>query len=265
MKIDLTGKTAVVTGSTAGMGYRIAEGLARAGSNIVIIGRKDQAVKDAVVRLRSTLPDIIVSGIVADVGTPEGVDKLVLAHPDADILINNSGIYSLMDFLAVSDEEWLRYFEINIMSGIRLTRAYLPGMLERYWGRILLVSSEWAVNIPPDMIPYGMTKAAILSITQGLSRRLKATGVTINAILPGPVEQSPETIEANKTTELCLTMEETIAAFGAQHASLGLAYSRAASSDEISELVVSLCSQGASGRNGMFVHVNGHVFADIMN
>src|SRR6202042_1168304 len=186
MKIDLSGKTALVTGSTAGIGFAIAKGLAAAGSNVVLNGRSKTRVDGAVANPAKAVPGGKVRGIAADVSTAAGCKELLAALPEVDILINNAGIFELKNFFEIPDEDWSRFFEVNVMSGVRLSRAYLPAMLKRNWGRIVFISSESALNIPTEMIHYGMTKTAQLSISRGLAKLTRGTGVTVNSVLPGP-------------------------------------------------------------------------------
>lgn len=255
-KVSLSGKTAVVTGSTAGVGYSIAKGLALAGAKVVVNGRKAVAVDEAVARLAADVTPGNVSGIAADVGTADGCAALVAAHPAADILVINAGIYGSQDFFDITDAEWTRYFEVNVMSGVRLARAYLPGMLQRYWGRVLFLSSEWALDIPVDMIHYGLTKSALLSVTHGLSKRVASTGVTVNAIMPGPILPGSDTPAQQERKDLCLTMEETLAAFEAKHR-LRSTLQHTATADEVARLVLYLCSAPAAGTTGELLHVDG--------
>lgn len=255
-KVSLSGKTAVVTGSTAGVGYSIAKGLALAGAKVVVNGRKAVAVDEAVARLAADVTADGVSGLAADVGTAEGCAALVAAHPAADVLVINAGIYGSQDFFDITDAEWLRYFEVNVMSGVRLARAYLPGMLQRYWGRVLFLSSEWALDIPVDMIHYGLTKSALLSVTHGLSKRVASTGVTVNAIMPGPILPGSDSPAQPERKDLCLTMEETLAAFEAKHR-LRSTLQHTATADEVARLVVYLCSAPAAGTTGELLHVDG--------
>jgi NAD(P)-dependent dehydrogenase (short-subunit alcohol dehydrogenase family) len=165
MKIDLTGKTAVVTGSTSGIGHAIARGLAGAGADVVINGRTQDKVDQAVAAIGKAVSGSKVRGVAADVSTADGCDTLVTAFPDIDILINNAGIFEPKPFFDIPDEDWGRFFDVNVMSGIRLSRAYMPAMLSRNWGRIVFISSESALMIPQEMIHYGMTKTAQLSIS----------------------------------------------------------------------------------------------------
>jgi NAD(P)-dependent dehydrogenase (short-subunit alcohol dehydrogenase family) len=152
----------------------------------VIKGRTQGSVDQARAALKDAVPGAIVRGVVADLGSAQGCETLVAAEPAADILINNVGIYGPQDFFDIPDREWTRFFEVNVMSGVRLSRAYLPGMLERNWGRVIFLSSESALNIPVDMILYGVTKTANLAVARGLAKRAAGTGVTVNAVLPGP-------------------------------------------------------------------------------
>src|ERR1700738_2882146 len=179
MKIDLSGKTALVTGSTSGIGHAIARGLAAAGATVAGNGRTPATAAAAAPRAK-------VRGMAADVSTVAGCKTLVAALPEVDILINNAGIFEPKGFFDIPDEDWSRFFEVNVMSGVRLSRAYFPGMLKRNWGRIVFISSESALNIPKEMIHYGTTKTAPLAVSRGLAEMTKGTAVTVNSVLPGP-------------------------------------------------------------------------------
>ncbi|MGF6386483.1 hypothetical protein ABIA46_001149 [Pseudomonas aeruginosa] len=167
MQIDLSDKLAIVSGSTAGIGFAIASGLAAAGATVVVNGRSQAAVDRAIAAIRNGQPDARVRGVAGDLGTAEGCAAFVAAEPKADILVNNLGIFELKDFFDIEDAEWSRFFEVNVMSGVRLARAYVPGMVERGWGRVVFLSSESALNIPADMIHYGFSKTANLSVSRG--------------------------------------------------------------------------------------------------
>jgi NAD(P)-dependent dehydrogenase (short-subunit alcohol dehydrogenase family) len=186
MNLGLPGKLAVVTGSTAGIGYAIAAALAAEGARVVINGRTEERVNAAVEKLRQMNRGAEFSGFAADLGTAAGVEKFVAEVPVADILVNNLGIFEVKPFLEIPDADWQRFFEINVLSGVRLSRHYLPGMLKKNWGRIIFISSESAQNIPSEMVHYGMTKTAQVSIARGIAQSVAATGVTVNSVLVGP-------------------------------------------------------------------------------
>ena len=185
MELGLEGKLALVSGSTAGIGYAIAEQLVREGARVIVNGRTQKAVDAAVAKLNgiaagSALP------FAADLSTAAAANEVAKKYPDADIVVNNLGIFEPKDFLDIIDEEWMHFFEVNVLSGIRLARAYLPAMKKKNWGRIIFISSESGVQIPPEMIHYGMTKTAQLAVSRGLAEALAGTGITVNCVLPGP-------------------------------------------------------------------------------
>ena len=186
MNLDINGKLALVTGSTAGIGYAIAEALAREGAKVIVNGRTGKRVENALKQIRSAAPQAKLEGLPADLGSAEGVGAAVQKFPEVDILINNVGIFEIKAFEQIPDEDWFRLFEVNVMSGIRLSRAYLAGMKRQNWGRIIFISSESAVQIPTEMIHYGMTKTAQLAVSRGLAEITAGTGVTVNSVLAGP-------------------------------------------------------------------------------
>ena len=186
MNLGLQGKLAVVTGSTAGIGYAIATTLADEGARVVINGRTQVRVDSALEKLRMRNRGAEFTGVAADLGTAAGVTAFVEAVPNADILVNNLGIFEVKPYLEITDAEWQRFFDVNILSGVRLSRHYLPYMLKRNWGRIIFISSESAQQIPPEMVHYGMTKTAQVAIASGIARSVVGTGVTANSILVGP-------------------------------------------------------------------------------
>lgn len=264
MNIDLSGKTAIVTGSTAGIGYAIAKGLAQAGAEVVVNGRTAESVEHAVAALRDEVPTASLRGVAADLGSAKGCAALVEAQPFADILVNNVGIYGPQDFFEIPDAEWTRFFEVNVMSGVRLSRAYLPGMEQRRWGRVLFLSSESALNIPADMIHYGFTKTALLSISRGLAKRLAGTGVTVNAILPGPtLSDGLRTMLHDEQLASGQTMDEVAAAFVMKHRPSSI-IQRAASVDEVANLVVYAASHQASATTGAALRVDGGVIDTVL-
>jgi len=191
MQIDLNGKHAIITGSTAGIGFAIAQGLANAGANVVVTGRSQSRVDDAIAAIKKDTPNAQIEGIAADLGTAEGCQTLIKHQPSTDILINNVGIFAPQDFFDVDDATWQQFFDVNVMSAVRLSRHYAQGMRERDWGRIQFVSSESGINIPSEMVHYGMTKSALLSVSRGLAKVLSGTQVTVNAFYLGrPVQKA---------------------------------------------------------------------------
>jgi NAD(P)-dependent dehydrogenase (short-subunit alcohol dehydrogenase family) len=186
MEFKLDGKRVLVTGSTAGIGFATARTLAREGADVTLNGRTKDRVAEALDRIKTELPGAAVDGIAADLSGVDGCRRLIDRLPEADILVNNLGIFEPKPFEQISDQDWLRFFETNVLSGIRLARHYMPGMRSRRWGRIVFVSSESAIQIPTEMIHYGMTKTAQLAVARGLAEILAGTGVTVNSVLPGP-------------------------------------------------------------------------------
>lgn len=186
MNLGLQGKLAVVSGSTAGIGFAIASTLAQEGARVVINGRSEARVTIAVEKIRQRMKGAELIGVAADLGTAGGVEAFVKQVPETDILVNNLGIFEVKAFLDIPDAEWLRFFEINVLSGVRLTRHYLPGMLEKNWGRVIFISSESGQQIPVEMVHYGMTKTAQVAIARGVAQSVAATGVTVNSVLVGP-------------------------------------------------------------------------------
>jgi NAD(P)-dependent dehydrogenase (short-subunit alcohol dehydrogenase family) len=259
MKIDLSGKTALVTGSTAGIGYAIAKGLAAAGADVVLNGRSQATVDAAVKKLAAEVSGSKVRGIGADVSTAAGCKALVSALPDVDILINNAGTYGAKDFFDIPDEDWTGIFEVNVMSGVRMARTYMKGMLKRNWGRIVFISSESALNIPTEMIHYGTTKAAQLAISRGLAQLTGGTAVTVNSVLPGPtMTEGVETFVKDLARQNGESVEEAAANFVKQHRPTSL-LQRFASVDEVANMVVYVCSKEASATNGAALRVEGGI------
>lgn len=186
MDLQLQSKTAFISGSTQGIGFAIARQLLAEGAKVIINGRSREKIDLALRKLEQEIPGADVSGIAANFEDPDDVDRLLRALPDIDILVNNVGIFELRPFFDTKDSDWTKFFEVNVMSGVRLSRALLPKMLERNWGRVIFISSESGINIPENMIHYGMTKTAMLSISRGLSQLSRNTGVTVNTIIGGP-------------------------------------------------------------------------------
>jgi NAD(P)-dependent dehydrogenase (short-subunit alcohol dehydrogenase family) len=186
MNLQLRGKRALVTGSTAGIGLAIATALAREEAMVYVNGRTQSRVEKALQSVRDVMPGAHISGVAADLGTADGAGIMIAAVPEADILVNNVGIFEPKPFEEIPDDDWQRFFEVNVMSGVRLSRHYLPRMKAANWGRILFISSESGLQIPAEMIHYGMTKSAQIAIARGLAESVAGTGVTVNSVLPGP-------------------------------------------------------------------------------
>jgi NAD(P)-dependent dehydrogenase (short-subunit alcohol dehydrogenase family) len=259
VRIDLSSKTAIVTGSTAGIGFAIAKGLAAAGAGTVINGRQQASVDKAVAELNGAVPGAVVRGVAADLGTAQGCAALVNAEPVADILVNNVGIFGPQDFFDIPDSEWTRFFEVNVMSGVRLSRAYLPGMLKRDWGRIVFVSSESALNIPVDMIHYGFSKTANLAISRGLAKRAAGTGVTVNAVLPGPtLSEGVGKMLKDAAEKAGQSTDEAAVAFVKEHRPSSI-IRRVATPEEVASMVVYVASPQASATTGAALRVDGGV------
>jgi NAD(P)-dependent dehydrogenase (short-subunit alcohol dehydrogenase family) len=265
MQIDLSGRTAIVTGSTAGIGRATAEGLLRAGANVVVNGRTPARVDEAVRQMHAAFPEGTVSGVAADLSTAEGASAFIAQVPDADILVNNVGTANLRDYngiadvAAIPDEDWLGLFQLNVMSGVRLSRHYLPRMVEKGWGRVVFVSSESAVNTPKEMLDYGMTKTAQLAVSRGLAEAVAGTGVTVNAVLPGPTRSEilgnyiDDQAEANG-----ITQGEAEQRF-LQALRPTTLLKRFSTTEEVANMIVYACSQQASATSGAALRVDGGV------
>jgi NAD(P)-dependent dehydrogenase (short-subunit alcohol dehydrogenase family) len=259
MKIDLSGKTALVTGSTAGIGNAIAKGLAASGAEVVINGRSQDKVDTAVAGLVKAVPSAKIHGIAADVATAEGCKSLLGALPEVDILVNNAGIFEPKEFFEIPDEDWSRFFEVNVMSGVRLSRGYMRGMLKRDWGRIVFISSESALNVPEEMIHYGTTKTALLAISRGLALLSRGTDVTVNSVLPGPtMSGGVATFVKDLAKQNGQSVAEAAANFVKQHRPTSL-LQRFASVDEIANMAVFVASKEASATNGAALRADGGI------
>jgi NAD(P)-dependent dehydrogenase (short-subunit alcohol dehydrogenase family) len=212
MDLKLRGKRALVTGSTVGIGFAIARGLARERAEVIINGRTEQKVAEAVQRISSEVGSRAV-GIAADLGSAEGVARLVAEAGRVDILVNSVGIFWPVPFLEIADRDWFHIFEVNVMSGVRVARGLLPQMLKRNWGRIIFISSESALQIPPEMVHYGVTKTAQLALSRGIAETVAGTGVTVNSVLPGPTRSEGAVeflskVAAEHKTEMAAVEEE---------------------------------------------------------
>jgi len=264
MDLQLTAKTALVTGSTAGIGFAIASVLAQEGASVVVNGRTQKRVDDAVERIQRKHKQARLHGIPADLGTREGVDRLTSALSSVDILVNNLGIFEPKPFTEITDEDWLRFFEVNVLSGVRLSRFYLPGMLKKNWGRIVYISSESALNIPVEMIHYGVTKTSQLSLARGLAEMTVGTNVTVNSVLAGPTRSEGviEFLQSLATTQGTDTSSVEKEFFrSARPTSL---LKRFATPEEVAAMVVYVCSPLASATNGAALRVDGGVVRSIV-
>ncbi|QYF73567.1 SDR family NAD(P)-dependent oxidoreductase [Cryobacterium sp. PAMC25264] len=258
MELQLRGKTAFVSGSTRGIGFAVASTLAEEGARVIVNGRHEDAVDAAVADLRRTHPGAAHAGLVADFADPASVGRLIAELGDVDILVNNVGLFGLAEFESITDDEWVHYFEVNLMSGVRLSRHALPGMLKRGWGRILFVSSESGVSIPADMIHYGVTKAAMIALSNGLAKRTRGTAVTVNTILGGPTYSDgvASTIESIAAAQSAPVDAVKAGIIGRNHTTL---LERFIKPEEIASLVAYLASPLASATNGAAVRVDGGV------
>jgi NAD(P)-dependent dehydrogenase (short-subunit alcohol dehydrogenase family) len=264
MDLQLRGKRALVTGSTAGIGLATAAGLFREGASVVVNGRTPQRVGQAVESIRAAGGDGAVTGVAADLSTAEGTARLVGQVPEVDILVNNVGIFEPKPFEEIPDADWLRFFEVNVMSGVRLTRHYLPGMRGRNWGRIVFVSSESAVQIPVEMIHYGMTKTAQLAIARGVAESVAGTGITVNSVLPGPTEsEGVATFVADLAKQRGVDRSVVEAEFF-QTARPTSLLKRFAKVEEVANMIVYVCSPLASATNGAALRVDGGVVRAIV-
>lgn len=263
MKIDLQGKVAIVTGSTQGIGLAIAKGLAASGATVVVNGRKQPAVDAAIDSIREGMPGATVRGVAADLGTAEGCQLMVDAEPTADILVNNLGIFGPEDFFEIPDDRWQRFFDVNVMSGVRLSRAYLPGMESNGWGRVIFLSSESGLNIPAEMIHYGFTKTANLSVSRGLAKRMAGTGVTVNAVLPGPtMSEGVQGMLRESAEKSGKSLEQAGVDFVKKMRPSSI-IQRPAEVDEVANLVVYVASPLSSATTGAALRVDGGVVDSI--
>ncbi len=257
MDLGLSGKRALVSGSTAGIGFATARALAREGARVTLNGRTEARVRDAVERLRDE--GLTADGIAADLGTASGCRLVTERLPDADVVVNNMGIFEPRPFEQITDEDWMRFFEINVLSGVRLSRHYVSGMRARNWGRIVFVSSESALQIPAEMIHYGTTKTAQLAVARGLAETLSGTGVTVNSVLPGPTAS-----EGVATFVTQMAAAQGIDATAAerqffQTARPSSVIQRFATPDEVAAMITYVCSARASATTGAALRVDGGV------
>jgi NAD(P)-dependent dehydrogenase (short-subunit alcohol dehydrogenase family) len=264
MDFQLEGKIALVSGSTGGIGAAIAEGLAREGARVIVNGRTRERVDQAMAGIRQQAPDARLEAFVGDLSADQAVKECSERHPQVDVLVNNLGIYEPKGFTEISDDDWRRFFEVNVLSGVRLSRVYLPKMLKAGWGRILFISSESALNIPVEMIHYGLTKTAQLALSRGLAELTRGTGVTVNAVLPGPtwsegVEQFVQDLSARNNQ----SVQEVESKFFRDTRPSSL-LQRFATTKEVANLFVYLASAAASATNGAALRVDGGTVKHIL-
>ncbi|WP_026953670.1 SDR family NAD(P)-dependent oxidoreductase [Algoriphagus vanfongensis] len=259
MDLQLKNKVALVTGSTAGIGYAIAKGLASEGAKVIVNGRKKEDLEKSVQQLKEESGNDGITGVVADFSKKEEIDQLLKEVPEVDILVNNVGIFNQVDFADISDEEWFEMFEINVMSGVRLSRHYFPKMMEKNEGRIIFISSESALNIPIEMVHYGFSKTAQLAVSRGLARLSKGSNVTVNSVLPGPTYSRANVQDLeNAAKESNTTVEAVIQEFFEKRRPTSL-IQRFAEAEEVANMVTYIASPLASATNGAALRVDGGV------
>jgi NAD(P)-dependent dehydrogenase (short-subunit alcohol dehydrogenase family) len=260
MNLDLTGKRALVTGSTRGIGLATATGLAGMGAEVILNGRQDGPLQEAMDKVRAAVPGARLHAAVADLGSAAGCQALTAEFPEVDILVNNLGIYEPKGFFDIADEDWAKVFEVNVMSGIRLTRHYLKRMLDaKDWGRVVFVSSESAIYVPKEMVHYGLSKAAQLYVARGAAESTKGTNVTVNSVLPGPtwVEMAPVRLAA-RAAGMGTTAEDLAAKTFTERRPASL-LQRYAAPEEVANLICYVCSPASSATNGAALRADGGI------
>ena len=257
MNLKLANKTALVSGSTKGIGFAIANGLASEGTRVIVNGRSEKALAEAKAQIEQTMPDAKIESFADDLSTVAATETLLRLFPSVDILVNNLGIFEPKPFEEISDEDWRRFFEVNVLSGVRLSRAYLPGMKQRNWGRIVFISSESAINTPAEMIHYGMTKTAQLAVSRGLAQLCAGTAVTVNAVLPGPTRSAGVEEFAGQLSGGKPFAEFENEFFKSVRPSSLL--KRFATAEEVANLVTYVCSPLSAATNGAALRVDGGV------
>jgi NAD(P)-dependent dehydrogenase (short-subunit alcohol dehydrogenase family) len=264
MDLKLTGKIALVTGSTAGIGFAIAKSLAIEGAYVYVNGRTQKRVDAATAEIRSYSQKIGVDGIVADFSGPAGAEAVTAKLPVVDVLVNNVGIFEPKPFTEIPDEDWYRLFEVNVMSGVRLARYYLPGMVRKNWGRILFISSESAVQIPAEMVHYGMTKTAQIAVARGIAESVAGTGVTVNSILAGPTESEGVAGFVEAMAKQQKKSKGEIEKEFFEHVRPSSLLKRFATVDEVAAMATYVASELSSATNGAALRVDGGVVRAIL-
>jgi len=259
MDLDLSGKLALVTGSTRGIGLAAAKGLAEMGAEVIVNGREHAALDEAIAQIRRIAPKAKLQAAAFDLGGAEGCAAIVKQFPEVDVLVNNLGIYEPKPFFEIEDADWSKMFEVNVMSGVRMTRHYLKRMLEKDWGRVVFVSSESGIFVPKEMVHYGFSKAAQLFIARGAAEQTKGTGVTVNSVLPGPtwVEMAPTRLAA-RAKGMGTTVDDLVARTFSERRPASL-LQRYAKPEEIANLICYLCSKASSATNGASLRVDGGI------
>src|SRR5713101_1021068 len=263
MDLQLDGKRALITGSTAGIGFAIARALAEEGAQVTVNGRTEERVSEAQQRIATEIANSRVAGVAADVSSSDGVTRIIEACPEIDILVNNVGIFEPQEFEQTSDADWFRFFEVNVMSGVRLSQHYLPQMKGRNWGRIVFISSESGANIPVEMIHYGVTKTAQVALARGIAETTIGTAVTVNSILPGPtLSEGVGTFVQQLAQEKRITVEEMEKQFFEKTRPSSL-IKRLIRPEEVASLVAYVCSPLSAATNGAALRVDGGVVRSI--
>lgn len=263
MDMQLTNRRALITGSTSGIGYAIARGIAAEGAHVTLTGRTQERVDAALAKLGKEVPGAKAEGVAADCASVEGAESVFSRVSDTDILVNNLGIYERKPFFEIPDEDWDRMFEVNVMSGVRFTRFYTPKMVERKWGRVIFVSSESGLNIPPEMIHYGFSKTAQLSISRGLAVALGGTGVTVNSILPGPTRtENSDQMREQRAKAIGVPIAQFEKMFFDKYRPSSI-LKRFADADEVAPLAVYLCSPLSALTTGAALRVEGGIVNQI--
>jgi len=256
MRIELDGLTALITGSTQGIGLAIATGLAASGARVVVNGRSESSVQRGIAEVLTKVPGAVLIPLVADITTEEGTATALEVAPDVDILVNNLGIFGAKPVLEIDDDEWKRYFDVNVLTSVRLTRLYLPGMMERKWGRVLNIASDSAIVIPAEMVHYGVSKTALLGVSRGYAKEAAGTGVTVNSVIAGPTHTAGVEDFVYELVDSALPWEDAQHEFMVKHRPQSL-LQRLIEPEEIANMVVYLSSTFASATTGAAVRVDG--------